>query len=324
MAMHSTSSSIVTVLTRAAAAVCTAAMCISLAACGGDDAKTSAGSQKLPQLTGVTAKGTPGKKPEISFKTPLSVENNATAILQEGDGETLKNGDRLCMQLTQYSLKTGEEVATTWDTNVPDCSVVFNESDEPGSAESATLLQIMEYTLKGKKINTTFGVGINDGSGDNQNYLLVATPVSQSKDLEKAEGKKVKDVPADLPKVTTAADGKPSIDMNGYKGSDKLVVQPLIEGDGEKLDSNSYAVVKYTGWLLDGKQFDSSWDRNSTFDVNMQGGVIEGWLEGLKGQKVGSEVLLVVPPSLGYGDQAQGEIPANSTLVFVVDILAKY
>ena len=45
-------------------------MCISLAACGGDDAKTSAGSQKLPQLTGVTAKGTPGKKPEISFKTP--------------------------------------------------------------------------------------------------------------------------------------------------------------------------------------------------------------------------------------------------------------
>ena len=112
--------------------------------------------------------------------------------------------------------------------------------------------------------------------------------------------------------------------MNGYKDSDKLVVQPLIEGDGEKLDSNSYAVVKYTGWLLDGKQFDSSWDRNSTFDVNMQGGVIEGWLEGLKGQKVGSEVLLVVPPSLGYGAQAQGEIPANSTLVFVVDILAKY
>ena len=124
--------------------------------------------------------------------------------------------------------------------------------------------------------------------------------------------------------MTNAADGKPSIDMNGYKDSDKLVVQPLIEGDGEKLDSNSYAVVKYTGWLLDGKQFDSSWDRNSTFDVNMQGGVIEGWLEGLKGQKVGSEVLLVVPPSLGYGDQAQGEIPANSTLVFVVDILAKY
>ncbi|MBQ1600569.1 MAG: FKBP-type peptidyl-prolyl cis-trans isomerase, partial [Bifidobacterium sp.] len=232
---------------RTAAAVCTAAMCISLAACGGDDVKTSAGPQKLPQLTGVTAKGTPGKKPEISFKTPLSVENNATAVLQEGDGEALKNGDRLCLQLTQYSLKTGEEVATTWDTNVPDCSLVFNESDEPGSAESATLAQIANSTLKGKKINTTFGVGINDGSGDNQNYLLVATPVSQSKDLEKAEGKKVKDVPADLPKVTTATNGKPSIDMNGYKGSDKLVAQTLIEGNGPEITDDTYAaVVKYT------------------------------------------------------------------------------
>ena len=165
--------------------------------------------------------------------------------------------------------------------------------------------------------------GSNDSTADSSN-LIVMTLKSQSTDLTKAEGTKVKDIPSDLPKVTNAADGKPSIDMNGYKDSDKLVVQPLIEGDGEKLDSNSYAVVKYTGWLLDGKQFDSSWDRNSTFDVNMQGGVIEGWLEGLKGQKVGSEVLLVVPPSLGYGDQAQGEIPANSTLVFVVDILAKY
>lgn len=325
MAMHSTSSSIVTVLTRTAAAVCTAAMCISLAACGGDDAKTSAGSQKLPQLTGVTAKGTPGKKPEISFKTPLSVENNATAVLQEGDGEALKNGDRLCLQLTQYSLKTGEEVATTWDSNVPDCSLVFNESDEPGSAESATLAQIANSTLKGKKINTTFGVGINDGSGDNQNYLLVATPVSQSKDLEKAEGKKVKDVPADLPKVTTATNGKPSIDMNGYKGSDKLVAQTLIEGNGPEITDDTYAaVVKYTGWLLDGKQFDSSWDRNDTFTATLNGGVIQGWTEGLRGKKVGSQVLLVVPPDLGYGDKEQGEIPANSTLVFVVDILAKY
>lgn len=310
---------------RTAAAVCTAAMCISLAACGGDDVKTSAGPQKLPQLTGVTAKGTPGKKPEISFKTPLSVENNATAVLQEGDGEALKNGDRLCLQLTQYSLKTGEEVATTWDTNVPDCSLVFNESDEPGSAESATLAQIANSTLKGKKINTTFGVGINDGSGDDQNYLLVATPVSQSKDLEKAEGKKVKDVPADLPKVTTATNGKPSIDMNGYKGSDKLVAQTLIEGNGPEITDDTYAaVVKYTGWLLDGKQFDSSWDRNDTFTATLNGGVIQGWTEGLRGKKVGSQVLLVVPPDLGYGDKEQGEIPANSTLVFVVDILAKY
>lgn len=329
MAMHSTSSSIVTVLTRTAAAVCTAAMCISLAACGGDDSGDSSNSpsasQTLPKLEGVTVKGTPGKKLEVSFKSPLTVENSSVAILQEGDGEPLKNGDRVCVQYSQYSTKTGEELGSTWTNDIPDCSLTFNESNLPGSADSATLDQIMNYALRNQKLNTTIGIGSNDGNTDGQSYLFVMTPVSQSKDLEKAEGKKVADIPADLPKVTTAADGKPSIDMNGYKGSDKLVAQTLIEGDGPEITDDTYAaVVKYTGWLLDGKQFDSSWDRNDTFTATLNGGVIQGWTEGLRGKKVGSQVLLVVPPDLGYGDKEQGEIPANSTLVFVVDILAKY
>ena len=65
-------------------------------------------------------------------------------------------------------------------------------------------------------------------------------------------------------------------------------------------------------------------DRGATFPVQNigQAQVIDGWNQGLVGQTVGSQVLLVVPPSLGYGANAQGSIPANSTLVFVVDILA--
>ena len=68
--------------------------------------------------------------------------------------------------------------------------------------------------------------------------------------------------------------------------------------------------------------FDSSWSRGApaTFSIGT-GGVIPGWDKGLVGKKVGSRVLLVVPPADGYGAQAQGKIPANSTLVFVVDIL---
>ena len=86
------------------------------------------------------------------------------------------------------------------------------------------------------------------------------------------------------------------------------------------------AVVKYTGWTTDGKQFDSSWDKNTTFDadVSSSGQIIQGWKDGLIGQTVGSQVLLVIPPDKGYGNKASGSIPANSTLVFVVDILAAY
>ncbi len=159
--------------------------------------------------------------------------------------------------------------------------------------------------IDGLKLNSTVVFGSNDSTADSSN-LIVMTLKSQSTDLTKAEGTKVKDIPSDLPKVTNAADGKPSIDMNGYKDSDKLVVQPLIEGDGEKLDSNSYAVVKYTGWLLDGKQFDSSWDRNSTFDVNMQGGRDRGMArrpqgpEGrFRGAARGSAVARVWGPGAG-------------------------
>ena len=302
-----------------------------MAACGSGSSEGSASasssassSAALPKLEGVKVTGKPGEKPKVEFKKGLKFENNSLAILQDGDGAAMKSGSRICAQLTQYSAKSGEEVATTWEQNVPDCSLVFNPENIVTNVESATLAQVANTAFNGRKLNTTIGIGINDGSGDDNAYMLIMTPVSQSKDYTKAQGEKVKDIPSDLPKVTLDAAGKPSIDMNGYKGSDKLVVQPLIKGDGPKIDKNTYAaVVNYTGWLLDGKQFDSSWDRNQTFDAVLSN-MIKGWQEGLVGQTVGSQVMLVVPPDLGYGDQGNSSIPANSTLVFVVDILAKY
>lgn len=308
---------------RAVAAMCVAATCFAFAACGnsntsestGNSSASSSAASGLTKIEGVKDTAKVGEKPVLEFKKPLEISNNSYAVLQEGDGAVVEAGNRVCAQGMMVDTKTGDVKSSTWESNQMDCSLV---AAKPGEAKTSYMT-----VINGLKLNSTVAFGINDSSS-NSSYLMVMTLKKQSKDLTKAEGTKVKNIPSNLPKVTNAADGKPSIDMNGYKGSDKLVVQPLIEGNGDKLESNSYAVVKYTGWLLDGKQFDSSWDRNSTFDVNMQGGVIEGWLQGLKGQKVGSEVLLVIPPSLGYGDKAQGEIPANSTLVFVVDILAKY
>ncbi len=88
-------------------------------------------------------------------------------------------------------------------------------------------------------------------------------------------------------------------------------------------------VVKYTGWLTNGKQFDSSWDRDSTIDADLfsdsSGQQIRLSRAGKRvwsARPVGSQVLLVIPPDQAYGDKEQGPIPANSTLVFVIDILA--
>jgi FKBP-type peptidyl-prolyl cis-trans isomerase len=80
--------------------------------------------------------------------------------------------------------------------------------------------------------------------------------------------------------------------------------------------------VHYLGTLENGNKFDSSFDHNKPYEFKLgAGGVIAGWDEGMAGLAIGSKRKLVVPPELGYGPNANGPIPANSTLTFVVQVM---
>lgn len=94
----------------------------------------------------------------------------------------------------------------------------------------------------------------------------------------------------------------------------------LKVGDGAMPKATDRVEVHYTGWLMDGTKFDSSVDRGkpSTFGLN---GVIKGWTEGLGSMKVGGKRTLIIPPDLAYGAAGRPSIPANSTLVFDVELL---
>jgi FKBP-type peptidyl-prolyl cis-trans isomerase FkpA len=103
-----------------------------------------------------------------------------------------------------------------------------------------------------------------------------------------------------------------------------LQYEDLADGDGAAARSGQTVTVHYTGWLTNGRKFDSSLDRGDPFTFNLgQGQVIAGWDEGVEGMKVGGKRKLTIPPDLGYGPWgAGGVIPPNATLVFEVELLA--
>lgn len=117
--------------------------------------------------------------------------------------------------------------------------------------------------------------------------------------------------PADDSKIVKLPDGLQYIDVK--------------TGEGKEVAKGSTVNVEYTGWLQkDGKKFDSSYDRKGEpFNLQNvgQAQVIQGWNEGLIGMKAGGTRRLIIPPSLAYGAQGSGPIPANATIIFDVTVV---
>ncbi len=117
---------------------------------------------------------------------------------------------------------------------------------------------------------------------------------------------------------------KPKVEVPSGAAPKKLVEKELIEGEGEEAKAGDKVTVQYVGVLYDnGKEFDASWNRGEPFAFTLGNSeVIAGWDQGIEGMKVGGRRELIIPPELAYGSEAVGPIPANSTLVFVVDLLS--
>jgi FKBP-type peptidyl-prolyl cis-trans isomerase FkpA len=106
------------------------------------------------------------------------------------------------------------------------------------------------------------------------------------------------------------------------KLSDDLYIQDLVVGTGTQAASGKTLSVTYTGWLANGTQFDSNVGKAAVSVTLGAGGVIPGWEIGLVGVKAGGKRRLVIGSALGYGPMDYGVIPANSTLVFDVQVIS--
>jgi len=318
-----------TSLVRAAAAATVAiAVAGGLAACGGSGGSSdatdtaTAGADATPSASvaadhpadvaavdKIVVTGDAGKEPKVTLPSkPFTVTTTVVRTLSNGTGAAVTKGQVATLQEFIVSGADGSTAQSSY-------------SSTPLTITAGESSGLTEFDAALTKAHVGARILVADAqSGSTYVYVFELTG---AKDVPaRASGTAVAPK-AGLPTVTLDKNGKPSLAKPTGTAPTALTVQPLIKGKGATVKDGDNVVVKYTGWLWNGTQFDSSWDKDSTFSFAVgKGNVISGWDKAVVGQTIGSQILIVVPPSEGYGSTAQGSIPANSTLVFVVDILA--
>lgn len=253
----------------------------------------------------IDVSGSFGETPTVSMRTPLKAKQAERAVVIEGDDEEhVFTGDQsVRMSLGLYDGQTGQPIEQS---AYADPEVYVPSQLHPGIVSALTC------ATPGTRIAMTVPEG-------DQTAVIVADVFDVF--LAKADGADRPVLEPGFPSVVTTEDGTPGLTIPSSEPPSELKVAVLKEGDGEVIAEDTEMVVHYTGALWSEKTiFDSSWETGSP-TVFSSDGIIPGLATALVGKKVGSQVLAVIPPDLGYGDQANAAIPADSTLVFVVDIL---
>lgn len=262
-------------------------------------------------LDSMQVTGEPGSEPDFTCEPPVLVSTNISRLISDGTGAPLSEGQMLTVHGIQKRGDTCEVVFSTWATGL-------TESFPLGGLD-AEWLEVFNGAHVGAR-----GLVINPMmiAGEQSSMITLLEVIGATDVLTRATGTpQTVDSDATGVLVTLADDGEPSIEIaDGFVPSDELVVQTLIEGSGPIVTADQEIIIHYTGWLLDGTVFDSSWAHGSPASFPLAG-LIPGWTQGLAGQHVGSQVLLIIPPDLAYGPDGQGPVPGNATLIFVVDIL---
>lgn len=254
----------------------------------------------------VTVTGEAGERPRLEYDRPLEVAEPVVEVVWAGEGPALAEGEPVLLHYYAESGTDGSLVGETWDRE---------PKAWPLSVEH--LGHDIHSALEGQHVGSRVlhVVPPGDEAPDPTVAVYDILPTrAVGEPVEPREG---------LPTVELAADGAPTITVPDTEPPDQLVVQPLVRGDGPQVAEGQVVTVQYTGvaWST-GEVFDSTWTQGKLpLPIPIgSGSVMQGWDTGLVEQTVGSQVLLVVPPHLGYAGR-EGDELAEETLVFVVDVL---
>lgn len=288
---------------------------IGLAACEGDDTSgTDPSASGAAAIDGVTVSGEVGAEPTVTFTAPLAVTEPASKIVVQGDGAAIAAGDVVALHTAYLGAKDGKVLQSAWQ-GAP--ANILAADAEANGQETADFLQTATVGSRFVMLGQ-----VQDSTGQAVPIVQVSDIVS--KVLPRAEGTATPP-PADQPQFTLDGSGVPQLEgAPSAPAPTSTVATVTIAGDGPVTEAGQTLVMHYSGWKYsDGSSFDSSWERGAPFAFVLgQGQVIAGWDGPLAGQKVGSQLLLVIPPAEAYGEKgtSQSEL-AGETLIFVADIL---
>lgn len=269
----------------------------------------------------VTSSTELGTDPAASFPVPVLPKKTEVSRLIQGSGAPLTGGQLIVSALTVYNGADGEVIEQAGYDASSSASFVIDQVPIEGIKKG------LECATKGSRVAMTIPAS--------EGYPATSLPAGLTEedsivvvlDILDAYPARATGAPqvmqSGLPAVVLNEDGVPGITVPSTDPPSELTIADLRTGSGETVKAGDSVVLHYTGVLWDtGDVFDSSWENGAPITLTADPeSLIPGFAEALTGEKVGSQVLAVIPPDQGYGDQAQGSIPADSTLVFVIDIL---
>lgn len=265
----------------------------------------------------VKVSGELGALPTVEIDGPLEVASTERTVVIEGDGDVAEYGDTAFVDFAVYSASTGQAVTATEYTEAARAEFVVNEV-----AFLSGLVKTIACSPAGSRVvgvapaAEAFGSAgqASLGIGPDETVVFVVDVVDVQAPLTPAawtDG---------VPTVERDGDGVPTVTLPDTAAPAELQLAVLEEGDGETVITGDNVTVNYHGlsWE-DGETFDESFTKSAaTFNTT---GVVKGFGAALVGQKVGSSVIVTMPPSLGYGDDPAAHALGGKTLVFLVDIV---
>ncbi|MDM7856373.1 FKBP-type peptidyl-prolyl cis-trans isomerase [Cellulomonas alba] len=278
-----------------AAAMILLAATVGLAACSPDDTDAP---------PAVTVSGPAGAAPTITYVPPLQVDKTYRQQIWAGTGPELAEGKPV---LIDFWLENGTDASLVKES--------YSSTPTPHYLTQEDLGKDLYGTLHGQRVGARMlQVSPAGTSGANGYPTVTVLDVLPTR----ASGEAVPHA-AGMPKVTLDDDGSPSITPTGKPAPTDLEAHPLIHGTGPQVAEGDVITVQYTGFdWKNGTKFDSSWD---ALPVSFALQDVPAWNDALVDQPVGSQVLIVVPPTYALGATATKELKGE-TVVFVVDILA--